>query len=127
MGSMDNIFKLVGRLAISAIFLMSVSGKVMNPSGTIGKIQSAGMPFPGLMYAMAVAVLAVCGVMLVIGWKTRYAAIGLIVFLALATYYFHHNISDRLQMIMALKNLGLAGGLFYVMASGPGRFSLDKG
>ena len=127
MASIEPLLKLVGRVALSAIFLWAVIGKIMNPAATVAQIQSAEMPMPGLTYALALASLIAGGAMLLLGWKTRMGAAILIVYLAIATYYFHYNLADRMQMIMALKNAGLAGGLLYVIASGPGKLSLDRG
>ncbi|VAX23494.1 hypothetical protein MNBD_NITROSPINAE03-223 [hydrothermal vent metagenome] len=128
MSKLENIFKLVGRLAISAIFVWAAVGKIMNPSGAMSHIQSAGIPVPaGLAYAVAVAVEAICGTLLIIGWRTRLAAFALFLFLIPATYFFHFDPSSRIQTIMALKNIAIAGGLFFIMAVGPGRLSLDKG
>jgi len=127
LSKLDNILKLIGRLAISAIFVWSAVGMVMNPSGAMSYIQSAGFPVPaGLAYAIAVAVEAICGTLLIIGWRTRGSAFALFLFLVPATYFFHFDLSSRVQTIMALKNIAIAGGLFFIIASGPGRFSLDK-
>ncbi|MBI4829803.1 MAG: DoxX family protein [Nitrospinae bacterium] len=127
MASIEPLLKLAGRLALSAIFIWAAFGKIMNPSATVAQIQSAGMPMPGLMYALALASLIAGGAMLLLGWRTRAGAAILVLYLAIATYYFHYNLADRMQMVMALKNAGLAGGLLYVIASGPGKLSLDRG
>lgn len=127
MASIEPSLKLVGRAALSAIFIWAAFGKIMNPSATVAQIQSAGMPMPGLTYALAVASLIAGGAMLLLGWRTRAGAAILVLYLAIATYYFHYNLADRMQMVMALKNAGLAGGLLYVIACGPGKLSLDRG
>lgn len=128
LSKLENILKLIGRIAIAAIFIWAAVGKVMNPSGAMSHIQSAAIPVPaGLAYAIAVAVEAICGTLLIVGWRARHAAFALFLFLIAATYFFHFDLSSRIQMTMALKNIAIAGGLFFIIAAGPGRFSLDKG
>jgi len=122
----ENILKLVGRLAIAAIFIWAAWGKIINPSGTIKHIQSAGIPMAGLAYAIAVAVEVVGGVAIAIGWRARYFSLALCLFLIPATYFFHFDLSNRMQMVMAFKNLAIMGGLLTLAASGPGKFSLDN-
>lgn len=127
MSKSENILKLIGRIAIAAIFIWAAFGKVANPSGTMSHIQATAIPLPaGLAYAIAVSVEAICGALLIIGWRTRQAALALFIFLAISTYFFHFDLSSRIQTIMALKNIAIGGGLFFIIASGPGRFSLDK-
>lgn len=128
MSKLENILKLIGRIAIASIFIWAAVGKVMNPSGAMSHIQSAGIPIPtGLAYAIAITVEAICGALLIAGWRARHAAFALCLFLGMATYFFHYDLSSRTEMIMALKNIAIAGGLFFIIAAGPGRFSLDKG
>lgn len=126
MSKFENILKLIGRLAIAAIFIWAAWGKVLNPSSTINHIQSAGIPAAGLVYALTVALEALGGALIVIGWRARLAAFALFLFLIPATYLFHFDLGNRLQMSMALKNIGLMGGLLYIMAAGPGKFSIGK-
>jgi len=55
----------------------------------------------------------------------------LLVFLVLATYFFHNfwkltGKEQQEQMIEFLKNLGLMGAMLLVIANGPGPLSLDS-
>ncbi len=122
----ENLFKLLGRLFISAVFIWSAIVEIINPSAAIHKIESAGIAYPGLAYAVVIAVLGVGSASLVIGWRARLAALALLIYLAPATYFFHFDFGSKAQIIHTLKNLGLAGGLLLVMAAGPGKFSVDK-
>jgi putative oxidoreductase len=47
---------------------------------------------------------------------TRFVSLLLIVFAALATLFFHNNLTDPVQSAMALKNVAIIGGLFMVFA-----------
>ena len=70
----------VGRALLTAIFLLSVVGKLQSPAGTIGYIASAGLPFPQLGYALAVLIELVGGLALLVGYRTRIAAGALAIF-----------------------------------------------
>jgi putative oxidoreductase len=115
----------IGRLLLAAIFIISGFGKLMAPAGTIGYIQSAGLPFASIAFAAAVAVELGGGLLLVAGFKTRYVAAILALFSVVTAFAFHGNVSDQNQMIHLLKNIAMAGGLLQVVAFGAGAWSVD--
>lgn len=114
-----------GRLLIAVIFLLSGVGKIIAPEATQAYIASAGIPLPVVAYAIAVLAEVGGGLLLLLGYQTRFAALGLAVFTVVAALGFHHNFADQNQMIHFLKNLAITGGLLQVFAFGPGGFSLD--
>ncbi len=127
---------LLGRLALAAIFLASAAAKLLDVSGTVARMTEAGVPAPEVLVWGAIAFLLVGGVALVLGWWTRLGAGLLIVFVCMATWYFHWPIGmpdgteaehaeRKLQAIQALKNLAILGGLLMVVAHRPGSLSLD--
>ena len=74
--------------------------------------------------------LLVGGASVALGFHARIGAALLLVFLVLATYYFHDfwNLTgqdQQMQMIQALKNLGLIGTMLFLIANGPGAGSID--
>ncbi|MGB5093792.1 MAG: DoxX family protein [Parvibaculum sp.] len=115
----------VGRILISILFIIAGADKVATPDGTMGYIASAGLPFPVLAYAGALAVELGGGLLLLIGYQTRWAALALAAFTIVAALIFHSNFADQIQMIMFLKNLAIIGGLLQIYAFGAGAFSLD--
>ena len=125
MTSLSRYAPVIGRLLIAAIFLMSGFGKIADPTGTQGYIAAAGLPLPLVAYLIAVAVEAGGGLLLLLGFQTRIAALALAVFTIAAAFGFHHDLADQNQMIHFLKNLAIAGGLLQVVAFGAGAFSLD--
>lgn len=116
---------LLGRLLMAAIFLVSVFGKLANPSGTIGYIASAGLPAPLLGYAAAVGVELLGGLLLVLGYRTRWVAALLAGFSIASALAFHNALGDQNQLFHFLKNLAMAGGLLQLVAFGAGSLSLD--
>jgi len=123
--SSQNLAALIGRILLAAIFILSGASKLADPAGTIGYIASAGLPFPQLAFAGAAAVEVLGGFALVLGYRTRYAALALAFFSLAAALAFHSALADQNQFIHFFKNIAMAGGLLQVAAFGAGRFSLD--
>jgi putative oxidoreductase len=121
---------LVGRILIAAIFIVSGIAKLTDPAGATGYMNMAGVPNADtLVYVAGLAELA-GGLSLVFGFLTRIGAMGLIVFLAITTFYFHNfwalpEAEAKMQMVQFMKNLSIIGGLFMVVAMGSGRYSVD--
>lgn len=116
---------LIGRILLSAIFLVSGIGKVAAPAATIQYIASAGLPFPTLAYALAIIAELAGGIALIVGYRTRIAAAALAIFCLAAALGFHNHLADQNQFIHFMKNVAITGGLLQVLAFGGGRFSID--
>lgn len=117
---------LLARILLVALFLITGLGKLADPVGTIGYIASVGLPLPTLAFGGAVAVELLGGLAVLIGFKTRLAALAIAAFSVVAAAAFHNQLSDQIQMIMFLKNFSIAGGFLLLAAFGPGRYSLDR-
>jgi putative oxidoreductase len=115
---------LIARILLSALFIISGFGKIMAFSGTAGYIASAGIPAGNLVALIAIIVEIGGGLLLLIGWRGRLAAWVLLVYTLLATAIFHNNIVDQNQMIQALKNLSIMGGMLMVALHGTGAHSI---
>lgn len=121
---------LIGRILMSAIFILSSISKFADPAGTAGSMSSVGIPAAGtLVYVAAVAELA-GGLSLLFGFLTRIGALGLIILVAIISFTFHAfwtmpAAEAAQQQAHFLKNLAIIGGLFVIVAMGPGRYSLD--
>jgi len=64
--------------------------------------------------------------LLVVGFRTRFAAIALALFSLAAAAAFHSNFADADQMIHFFKNVMIAGGLLQIVAFGAGALSIDN-
>src|SRR5258708_2295933 len=80
---------LVGRVLLAAIFVISGYGKIPGFEHTAGYIASKGLPFPELLTAIAIVIELGGALALVVGWKTRWAALALALFLSVITPIFH--------------------------------------
>jgi putative oxidoreductase len=126
----QNWTALFGRIFISAIFLFSAFGKVMDWSGTTHHMEEKGMVATSFFLAGALALELFGGLSVLLGWFTRWGAAALIVFLLAVTPVFHNfwvedGPARMNQMQHFMKNAALMGGLLMVAALGPGGFSLD--
>ncbi|HET9025002.1 MAG TPA: DoxX family protein [Burkholderiaceae bacterium] len=129
--TMTSLLALAGRVLLALMFLDAGYGKIGGFAGTAGYIASKGLPMPQVLAAAALALELIGGLLLVIGWKARWAAAALAVFTLLAAVIFHGYwgmpaAEQMMQKLMFLKNLAVAGGLMMVVAFGAGRWSLDK-
>ena len=86
----QNLMALVGRIHIAVLFIPAGWGKVGGFSGTVDYIASKGVPLPEVAAAIAIAAELVLGIMLLVGFKTRWAALGLAIFVAVITPLFHN-------------------------------------
>lgn len=120
----DDVLSLVGRLFVAIIFLASAFGKITNFDGTLQFMDSRGMPAVNLLCIAAILVESFGAVALILGYKTRWGAAALAVFLVATTWIFHTAPDQRIQL---LKNLAILGGLLNLIAQGPGGISLEGG
>ena len=114
---------LLARLGLAAIFIMAGLSKISGYEGTVGYMESMGVP--GALLPAVIAVEVLGGIAIVIGLFTRLAALGLAVFSIASALLFHFNLADQTQFIMFWKNIVIAGGFLLLVANGPGAYSVD--
>ena len=121
---MANIADLLGRILISALSLLNGIFKISNYDGTIGWMESFGMP--GILLIPAI-ILEIAGpVLIIIGYKTKLAA-GLLSLFCIATaFIFHNDFANQMQLTSFLKNIALAGGFLILFINGAKSISLDN-
>lgn len=128
--ALQDTVALVGRVLLAWLFVPAGWAKIAGFSGIAGYIASKGIPFPELSAALAIAVELGLGLLLLVGWQTRWAALGLAIFVAVITPIFHAYwaVPEAQQMMQEQafdKNLAIVGGLLVITALGAGRISLD--
>lgn len=121
---MTGIIQLLGRMMMALIFILAGLGKIQDPAGTVGYMQSAGLP--GILLWPTIALEVLGGLALVLGYKTRYVAFALAIFSVVAALMFHRNFADQMQMILFLKNIAMAGGLLLLAVGGNTAYSMDN-
>ncbi len=123
---MNNLAALAGRILLALIFLQSGIEKFVYYSGTLGYMTKAGLPFPQVLLVASGIIETACALALIVGWKTRLAAIGLAIWMIPVTLIFHNPAGGQEAMIHFMKNVAITGGLLVLFASGPGIWSLGR-
>ena len=128
--SLQNPLSLIGRILLALLFVPAGFGKITGFAGTVGYIASKGVPLPELAAAAAIGVELVLGMLLLIGWQTRWAALGIALFTLVITFIFHNFWAVPAVQVMAqqqsfFKNIAVVGGLLTVAAWGAGAWSFD--
>ena len=121
---MINILDLLARILISGLFLLNGMFKISDYDGTIGWMESFGLP--GILIIPAILLEIIGPILIILGYQAKIAA-GLLSLFCIATaVIFHNNFSDQMQLISFLKNIALAGGFLFIFINGTKDFSLDK-
>ena len=121
---MTNILDLVGRLFISLVFLLSGINKIGNYEGSVGWMESFGMP--GIFLIPAIILEIVAPILIIIGYKVKIAAALLSVFCIVTALIFHTDFSNQMQFVSFMKNIALAGGFLFLVINGTKDFSLER-
>ena len=121
---MANVLDLIGRILISALFLISAFNKVFNLDNSMGWMETFGVP--GFLIFPAIAIEIILPILVIVGYQARIAAGILSIFCLLTAFLFHFDFSNQSQLISFLKNIGLAGGFLFIVANGTKDWAVDK-
>ena len=143
--AIQGIVTVAARVLLALIFLMSAVGnKIPKFSDVAGAMESQGVPAPQVMLVGAIAFLILGSLSIIFGVKARIGAALLLIFLVLATFFFHDfwtwsedamwvlnsnsNVKlpvAQIEMISFMKNLALMGAMLFIIANGAGPMSVD--
>jgi putative oxidoreductase len=116
--------ELLGRLLLAALFLFDGWLVINNYGATADYLAQFGVP--PLLLVPALILQVVGGLLIVIGWNTRLAALALSLFCISTALIFHNQFGDPNEAIHFWKDLAIAGGFLVLAAHGAGAFSLDS-
>jgi len=126
-----NALALVGRILVALMFVISGFGKIGGFAGVAGYIGSKGLPLPQVLAALTILLELGGGILLVLGYKTRWIAALFFLWLIPTTLIFHRfwgvdpQIVQNMQ-IHFMKNVSIMGAMLLLVAFGPGAWSVDK-
>ena len=125
---------LLGRFLITFLFFRSAFDKITNFSGVAGNMTAKGMPYAEILLAGAIALEVVGSLCVLFGWKARWGALALLVFLVPATLVFHNFWAIDPAQVREMtnqtnhffKNLTIMGALVFIIGMGSGPLSLSR-
>ena len=118
-----HIVEVLGRIFISSLFIVEAIWKFFSPDEGMIYMSDYGVPeilfYPSLIFEFVVPLI------LIAGFKTRFFASLLFLFVLSVTVIFHTDFSNNMQMISFLKNLAIMGGLLIIISNKPQMCSID--
>lgn len=122
---MNNVIELLARILLGLIFVIAGFSKIgAGYAGTAGYMDSMGVP--GALLPLVIVVELIGGLMVISGFKVKWAAYALAGFTLVAAVIFHSNFGDQIQSILFMKNLSITGGLLLLATYGAGTLSVDS-
>ena len=117
------IVEFIGRVLLSALFLIEGFGKISIQEDVIMYMENYGVP--EIFFVPAVILEILFPLLLIIGYKTKWVASVMALFTFTVAIIFHTDFTEGMQMMFFLKDIAIAGGFMIVVAHGPGKISLD--
>lgn len=137
MGRLSDPLDLAGRALLGITFVYWGGLKLVETLGIGGRAEGGGwggymeaFGVPGELLPLVILTELGGGLLLIAGWKTRYAAFALAGFCVLANYFFHMGFdrpppAGHFNWVIFIKNFAVAGGLLAIAGRGAGAWSLD--
>ncbi len=118
-----HIVEFIGRILLSALFLIEGIGKISMQEDVIMYMADYGVP--EILFIPAIILEILFPLLLIIGYKTKLSALIMALFTLTVAIIFHTNFSEEMQVIFFLKDIAIAGGFMIITVYGPGKISLD--
>ncbi|MEZ2332791.1 DoxX family protein [Mesorhizobium sp. RCC_202] len=115
---------LAGRLLLSLLFVHEGVELATHFEGAQKAMAALGVGAPLLLAVIALQLGA--GLSVALGVLARLGALGLGLFCLMTAGLFHTNFASQNELLHFEKDLAIAGGMFILMLSGAGRFSVDR-
>ena len=119
-----NIVEFLGRIFLSALFLIEGLGKISMKEDVVVYMEDYGVP--GILFIPAIILEILFPLLLIAGYRTRWVASIMALFTFAVAIIFHTDFSEGLQMMLFLKDIAIAGGFMIIIVYGPGKISLDN-
>ena len=114
---------LVARIFMAAVFLVFGVGKILHRPQMESYMEAHGVPAELIFLAIAVQI--GFGLLVAVGYRTRFAALMLAGFCIVATSLFHTDFHAQGELAHFTKDFAIAGSFLFLIANGPGPLSLD--
>jgi putative oxidoreductase len=134
---MSDSAQLLARILMSIVFIIfgylqftNIAGYAANPSVLKAVALTGGILSPTVIAYLVAAIDLFGGILILVGFQTRWVALVLIIF-CICTLFIAHNFwtmagpARAANMGNFYKNIAIIGGLLLLMNTGPGGYSLD--
>ena len=118
-----HIVELLARIFLSALFLIEGVGKIFTQEQVVMYMEDYSVP--GILFVPAVVLEIIFPLLLIVGYKTKLAALVMSLFTLTVAIIFHTDFNNEMQLVFFLKDLAIAGGFLVVFVYGSNKFSLD--
>ena len=108
-----HIVEVLGRIFLSSLFIIEAVRKFFSPDEGMMYMSQYGVPeifYPSLVFEFVIPLI------LIAGFKTRFVASILLLFVLTVTIIFHTDFSNSMQLISFLKNTAIMGGLLIIIS-----------
>lgn len=117
---------LLGRVFLAIIFIIAGWNKLTGFAGTAGYMASKGLPMTEVLLVLTIVIELGGGLMILVGWQARWAALAIFLFLIPVTVIFHPFWANPEEFHSFFKNLAIMGGMAYIVSYGPGPLSIGR-
>ena len=118
-----HIVEFLGRALLSTLFLVEGIGKISMQEEVIMFMDDYGVP--EILFVPAIIIEILFPLLLIIGYRAKWAASIMALFTFTVAIIFHTDFSEGMQLMFFLKDIAIAGGFMIIVAYGPGKISLD--
>ena len=121
---------LLARIFFSIIFILAGFGHFS--SASIGYAASSGVPLASVFVPLSGVIALLCGLSIILGYKVKWTAWLLVIFLVPVTFTMHQfwAVSDPMmaavQQAMFFKNISMIGAAILISYFGTGPLSVDE-
>lgn len=117
---------LLGRTLLAVIFIIAGWNKIGGFENTAAYMAGKGLPLSEVLLVLTIIIELGGGLLILIGWQARWAALALFLFVGVVSVIFHPFWADPEEFNSFFKNIAIMGGMLYIVTYGSGPYSLDK-
>lgn len=120
---------IIGRILFSIIFLFTIIGHFS--ATTIGYAASQGLPMASVLVPLSGVIACLGAISIIIGFKAKWGAWLLVIFLIPVTFMFHKfwaitdPMQQQMQMAFFMKNISMLGAALMITYFGSRPYSFD--
>ena len=118
-----HIVEVFGRILLSTLFLVEGVKKFFFQEETIMYMEDYGVP--EILFFPSLSLEIVFPILLIVGYKTRFSASIMALFTLTVALIFHTNFDNKMELIIFLKDIAIAGGFLIIAVNEPKICSID--